>query len=225
MTALLVALLASASPQGALEAAVRDALVEAARERLALGAATELEVGRLRPAEADVLRRGRLVSVVLPPGETGHGRVTARVTVDAGPRHGGVRETWVMAEVRARVPAVVATRRLARGDMVQARDVTLALRPAEEPALGDVALAVGRVTRHALEPGDAVGPHALELPTLIRRGDRVQARVSGPSFNLRAAGEALGRGAMGESVAVRVTMTGKVVYGRVTGPGEIEVSP
>lgn len=220
---LLASLLATAPAPTSGEAAVRDALEAAVRDRLALGADATVEIAELRPSEPGLLRRYHtLAGLELPPGERGLGRVTARVEVI--PRRGAApRDTWVIARVAVTVPTVVTTRRIGRGEPLTPRDVALVHRPLDEAGLPDPGLVVGRVARHTLAEGEVLRPERLELPTIVQRGDRVEALVTGRSFRLKTAAEALGRGALGAEIPVRVLMTGKVVTASVSGPGRVEV--
>lgn len=219
---LLASLLATgASTDG--EAQVRAALEDAVRERLALGSDATVTVTELRPSEPALLRRYHALSgLELPPGERGLGRVTARVEVV--PRRGAPpRDTWVVARVSVEVPTVVTTRRISRGEPLTPRDVAVVPRPLDEAGLPDPGLVVGRVARHTLAEGEVLRAERLELPTIVRRGDRVDALVTGRAFRLKTAAEALGRGGLGAEIPVRVLMTGKVVTAAITGPGRVEV--
>lgn len=225
MTAALLILLLAGSPSGSADAhsPVRAALEDAVRERLRLGPSAEVAIAQIKPAEPGLLKRVyRVASVELPPGERGVGRVTARIAVVA--RAGAApQETWIVARVTVRLPTVVTTRRVARGETLGPADVTMALKPLEEAALGDPGLAVGRVARQVLAEGEAVRAELLTLPNLIRRGDRVTALVTGRGFRVQTAGEALARGALGTEIPVRVIMSGRVVTASIVGPGQVEV--
>ena len=223
MTAALLLMLLVGAPTHGSNGAVRAALEGAVRERLALGPGAEVAIAELKPAEPDVLRHvHRVTSIELPPGERGHGRVTARVAVES--RAGAApRETWFVAQVDVRVPSVVTTRRISRGESLGPADVTVVLRPLDSVGMADPGLAVGRVARQALAQGEGLRASLLELPTLVRRGDRVTALVTGRAYRVETAAEALARGALGAAIPVRVIMTGKVVTATITGPGEVEV--
>lgn len=226
MFALWILLTLSSPPgQHRLERAIETSLAAAARERLALGDDADIKVSALRLADPGLLRGRRSVaSVELPPGEQGHGRVTARVTLRDDGRGKAERDTWATARVDVRVHAVVALHRVDRGALVTDGDVTTALVPLADAGVTDRGLAVGRVARYPIAEGQPLRADGLELPTLIQRGDRVQAVISGATFTVRAPAEALSRGAIGDTVTVRVARTNKVVSGVVSGPGLVEVA-
>ncbi|MCB9737004.1 MAG: flagellar basal body P-ring formation protein FlgA [Deltaproteobacteria bacterium] len=226
MIALWIVLTLAAPPgQHRLERDVEASLAAAARERLALGDDATVEVTALRLADPDLLKGRRTVAAVeLPPGEQGHGRVTARVTVRDDGRGKAEHDTWATARVDVRVRAVVARHRVDRGALITDADVTTALVPLADAGVAEAALAVGRVARYPIGEGQPLRADALELPTLISRGDHVQAVISGATFAVRAPGEALSRGALGDTVTVRVARTNKIVTGVVTGPGTVEVA-
>ena len=117
MIALWIVLTLAAPPgQHRLERDVEASLAAAARERLALGDDATVEVTALRLADPALLKGRRTVAAVeLPPGEQGHGRVTARVTVRDDGRGKAEHDTWATARVDVRVRAVVARHRIDRG--------------------------------------------------------------------------------------------------------------
>jgi len=223
MTAALLVLLLAGAPAPDADAPVRAAVEDAVRQRPSLGADATVRVSDIAPAEPELLRKAKRISAItLPPGERGVGRVTARATVI--PRRGGEpRDTWIVARVTVEVPTAVTTRRVKRGETLTPRDVAVALRPLDEGTLAAPELAIGRVARQVLAAGEALRAERLALPTLIHRGDRVTTVVTGRGFRVRAAGEAMSRGALGAEIPVRVVMTGRVVTASVVGPGQVEV--
>jgi flagella basal body P-ring formation protein FlgA len=205
----------------------RDALVagiaEEARARLGLDETAEITVTRLESADPEALARGsRLVSFELASKGRPVGWTTVKVTVE---RRKVRAEHWVKAEVVAKVPTLVATRSLERGDVISEDDVEVALAPLgfdRGPAPRRERVVGGRV-RTSVEKGAPVVERAVERPEVVNRGANVVAIVAGEAFAVRAPAEALEGGAVGDEIAVRVKLGKRVVRGVVTGPGEVEV--
>ena len=77
--------------------------------------------------------------------------------------------------------------------------------------------------RRALVPGAALAPTDLAPARCVRRGEQVQliSRVAG--LEVRASGKALNDGARGERVRVENSGSKRIVEGRVSGPGVVEL--
>ncbi len=211
---------ASAQPD---EDSVTAAIIEVVRERAGLSSEAVITVRNLRPSDRSLWRRAKkLLSVVLPPGETGTGSLTARVQVSTGGNGGSTASLWVMGRVEHHFPSVVATRPIARGTLLTESDIRMEL-GSNPRGLGDGRLAVGRVAKRMIRPGEFIEAGVLRLPIVMKRGDLVNAYVHGEYFEIHARGEVLSQGAVGDTVRVRVLSTGRTVHGRVTDPASVVV--
>jgi flagella basal body P-ring formation protein FlgA len=224
--ALILALPAPASAEPD-EETVKAAFIEVVRERAGLSSEAVITVRNLRPSDRSLWVRSKmLLSVVLPPGETGTGSVTARVQVstggNGGSAAGSTASLWVMGRVEHHFPSVVATRPIARGTLLSRDDVRLEL-GSNPRGLGDELLAIGRVAKRMIRPGEFIEAGILRLPIVVKRGDLVNAYVHGKSFQIQTRGEVLSHGAVGDTVRVRVTSTGRTVHGRVTDASSVVV--
>jgi flagella basal body P-ring formation protein FlgA len=207
-----------------LEAALRSALSEAVRERATLPDEAEVEIGELRVADRSLLASAsRLSAVELPPSERGLHRVSARARFQL--RGGGEAWTWVSAPVDARVPALVAARALERGRPLVADDLRLAMHTVRPGQLTEAGEALGKAPRRDFREGELLGVTWLTAPHVMERGDTVEVVVSEGALSIRARGEALERGAVGDDVRVRIHANGRVVRGRVVDSGTVEVLP
>ena len=206
-----------------IEEELANIIEDKVRERTGYPDATEISVRSLRPSDKTLLRRTKtLLSVVLPPGETGTGRVTAQVQVLPSGQQQKVATLWVVAQVDIRFPSVMATRAIARGTLLSWDDVKVDA-GSNPRALRDPALVVGRLARRSFRQGETITQSMLKLPRVIERGDVVKAYVTGGGFSITASGKSLEHAAMGDVIAIRVFSTEKVIHGRVTGPGSAEV--
>lgn len=148
-------------------------------------------------------------------------RVNARVSC-AGPSPWNL---YVPVEIRVYRPVLVTTRALARGEAIGAGDVTLAERnslAAGAPPLSEPAAVVGQSARRSIAANTVLSAGLIELPVLVRRGDRlgVSARAGGITIQISA--EALGTARLGERVRVRNLQSGRVIDAVVTGSGSAE---
>jgi flagella basal body P-ring formation protein FlgA len=121
---------------------------------------------------------------------------------------------------------LVAARPRPRGYRLQAAD--LRRQTVELGALGgqnllDDAAAVGQALRRSVGAGERLTPTLLQAPLLVRRGDPVTLQIHGAQFVIGAGGKALGNGAVGERIAVENPSSRRVVYGSVTGDGQVTV--
>ncbi|MCB9728879.1 MAG: flagellar basal body P-ring formation protein FlgA [Deltaproteobacteria bacterium] len=224
---LLTALALSASTVPAAspaEVELRAALGDAVRQRAALPPEAQVEVGELRIADRDLLERAlRLSGVELPPGERGLSRVSARARLSL--RGGGEAWTWVSAPVEVRVPALIAVQPLERGRTIAPDDVAVALRPLRPGLLTEGGAAVGKAPRRDFRAGEALDDAWLVAPSVVQRGDSVEVLIADGALSVRARGETLERGAVGELVRLRVGATGRIVRGRVVDATTVEVRP
>lgn len=133
---------------------------------------------------------------------------------------------YVPAKVAVYRPVVVATRSLGRGHRLARSDLELAERNTGQLRQGfvtELASAAGQELRRPLGAGDPVRLGLLQAPLVVERGDRVSLRAKTGNIVVHTQGTALGSGRTGEQVRVRNDSSERVVRGRITGPGEVEV--
>lgn len=114
----------------------------------------------------------------------------------------------------------VATRRLARGTVLAAGDVSLAR---VSVRIGDAAARPGWVTRRVVEAGEPLRPPAVAPRPLVAAGQRVLFVMQDQGIRLTIDGRAMGTGQLGDPVAVRLGANRRV-QGIVTGAGEVSGS-
>lgn len=207
MIAALLVALALTAPKDDLRRAV------AAKIEAEAGPGTEAIVSDLRLGDPSLARASSFEIDLASP--VASGRVKGKLIARG-------RETWLSADVELRGPVVVAARAIGRGQTVGEADVRVETRRLGDAAT-DLSVVVGGVARWDLPAGKPIGAGAVDRPLLVRRGDRVTARVTEPTFRVSAVGEALDSGKLGARVSVRI-VDGRVVDGRVSGPGEVEVA-
>lgn len=82
--------------------------------------------------------------------------------------------------------------------------------------------AVGQVPLRPLRTGQILTPRLLVQPQLVRRGGNVQIVARNGPVEVRAPGEALEAGRLGDVVRVRNTSTGRVIRARVVDSALVE---
>ncbi len=126
------------------------------------------------------------------------------------------------------VEAAVATRRIARGSVIGAGDVT----PARVRAAllhGGAAVApsqaVGMVAKRDVPDGQPITARDAGRPALVQRGDRVRMTLAAQGIALTAQGIARESGGLGDRVHLENPNSHAVLDGEVTGEGEVRVAP
>ncbi len=121
----------------------------------------------------------------------------------------------------AEVDALVATRRLARGTVLTARDMArtrLAVRGRGAARLAPVS--VGWVARRVIQAGEVLRPPAVAPAPLVAAGQPVQFTYGHDRLELTLDGVAPVNGALGDTIPVRLGARRRVV-GVVTGPARV----
>lgn len=172
--------------------------------RLALIVAAVFALAGARPAAA----------------QAANGEALAAADVAAGSA-GGAAGEGVGASPPATATRPVAARDLERGELLTAADI----RYEPAPDGGDPeapATLVGWRTRRVISAGEMLRAPAVSPPELVRAGETVEAVYSGRSVVLRVTGTAMGSGAMGERVLVRVDARRRL-EGVVIGPALVQL--
>jgi flagella basal body P-ring formation protein FlgA len=126
------------------------------------------------------------------------------------------------------VPAVVAIRAVARGEVVTAADVEL--RSVDPPksigqrvAADSVEKLIGMETRQAIQAGDIVYTDQVQARILVKRGDVITVTSQSGGIRVRTSGRALHDAAHGELVQVEALGSREKYDARVIGPREAAV--
>ena len=186
------------------------------------GFATEVEVGSLDP-------RLRLspcavaIEAFIPAGA----RLSGNTTVGARCAAPKPWTVYVPVRVKLHGQVLVAARPVAKGVVLQDADIRLETRDLASPhtaILVDRGQALGRLTRFPLGLGDIIRPSGLQIPRLVRRGEKVTILASEGGLEVRANGEALMDGAEGDRIRVRNSLTNIVIQATITTAGVVRIS-
>lgn len=207
----------------AVRLAVADELSLSTQEvavRLAQPLTAEL-ASLVNATPADELR-ARLTSA--PGGRT-------RVELWVSDARGGQKQTAVLVNVRFRQLAPVAVRPLAARQTLGEGDVVLEMRELTQRGIAlTLEQVAGKSLRRSLAAGEVVvekdlfAPANNDDPVLVNPRDMVRLTAKKGRLTIEIpSAEVLQSGRMGDTVRVRNTTSGRIVVGRVTGPGEVEV--
>ncbi len=128
---------------------------------------------------------------------------------------------WTISE-----PIVVPKRVIRAGSLIVDEDLevrTVDLDGSHDELVVSLDGLVGRVARRTLLPGRPVAARSLELPAVIRRGSPVTVSVYLGRMEVSMEGEAMSDGAVGDDIRVLNPTSKRVLFGRVTGHGHVEV--
>jgi flagella basal body P-ring formation protein FlgA len=121
--------------------------------------------------------------------------------------------------------AVVTTRLLRHGEVVQAADIKLSPinRNQQTQGLRDAQQVLGRMVTATLPAGTVLQGAQLRMPYVVKMNQPVRLQARGDGFVIGSDATALGNAGVGERVNVRVG-SGKVVSGVVEGDGSVSVA-
>ena len=127
----------------------------------------------------------------------------------------------------ATAPVVVATRRLALGEIIGPADLHLTRQRAERlrPGLAtDPGQVVGKALRRPIAPHLPFALNDLLLPSVIEKNATVTMLMEGPGLSMSAQGRALASAARGEVVPVMNLASRSTVEGQAIGPGRVRIA-
>ena len=152
---------------------------------------------------------------------------SGRFDISLGLPGGSARRAWrFTGTVVETIAAVVATRALARGEIVRAADVTTERRPKSEAGAEAVVAeneAVGLAVRQPVRSGQALRRLDLMRPELVHRDDNVTLVYAVPGILLTTQGKAVDAGSEGDMINVVNVQTKRTIQGVVTGANRVTV--
>lgn len=207
-------------PREEIEALLREDLV-----RLGMDPEAELELPGFAPPSVPL---GTLPQVMIEAAsyDAATRRFAATLTVAADGMAG-----WrgrLTGRALVTVPVVVATRRLAVGDVVGPSDLREIRMRAERVRPGTAQRAEEVVGRQLRRPIAANLPYVLvdlAAPTIITKNQMVLMVLDGPGLAMTAQGRAMDAAARGQTVPVMNLVSRSVVEAVAIGPGRVRVAP
>ena len=160
-----------------------------------------------------------------PEGLTiGRRNVLAPVEVIQGGKT--MRTFWVPAVVHVSRNAVVASRKIALGEIItednvcESRIETTDINSVLTLSLKDI---TGKIARRSFAAGEPLPQELFSEPLLVRRGDMVSLRLERSGIALTSAARAAENGRFGDVIRVKNVDFSSVVRARVTGPAEVSI--
>lgn len=131
----------------------------------------------------------------------------------------------VKGHTKAVTSVVTATRRLKYGEIITPEMVTITDRDisAVQSYSKTLSEVIGSVVKRNVREGSVIGPDAVELPHVIKKGELVKIVVNHSGLVLTATGIAKSNGRLDEVIRVKNTNSNKLIYCRVQAPGLVEV--
>lgn len=154
------------------------------------------------------------------------GQLTARLA--ARSTDGETKEVTVQARVEEFKRMPVAARSIPRGEVIEPQDVVMArLNVAALPrdVSEDSTKIIGLQVSEDIPPGEVFRARSLDIPIIVKTGQRVTIMVRSRLLEVTAAGEALEDGAQGQIIKVRNLDSKRTVVGTVIDSGLVEVRP
>lgn len=138
----------------------------------------------------------------------------------------GGRRAWARVDFARTETVMVAARDLPAGTVLSAADLKELSLPrdgAPTPRVLRAEDALGRILRAPLRAGEPLRADRLERPQAVRAGQRVVIEARVGAVRLRAAGQALAAGRVGDSIGLLNLQSGRRVVGRVVDAGRVVV--
>ncbi|MCX7627797.1 MAG: flagellar basal body P-ring formation chaperone FlgA [Methylophilaceae bacterium] len=132
---------------------------------------------------------------------------------------------YVPVMVKVAGPALVATRPIAKGQVVEREDIqtqTRDLTPYPGGVLNHPDQAVGKTAATMIRAGDLLRPELLRAALVVRQGQQVTLVAQGAGFRVSSEGTALGNATSGQVVSVK-TRSGQTIKGIARSEGVVEV--
>jgi flagellar basal body P-ring formation protein FlgA len=214
---------APAAAPAAVDADVRAAIVRAVQARMA-APRTEIEV-RVEDLRVHGTPAGAAIRAVPDAGSRAGGAMRFILHAEtAGPRAARTGSADAVVHVQARFAR--ATRALGAGAILAPGDVATVAGDPGRVALLPLPSAdalIGARLRRAVAAGGSIAGDAVSAAPLVRRGDEITTAVRVGPVLAQGRATALDDGALG--AVVRVQIEKRQLRGRVSGAGEVEITP
>jgi flagella basal body P-ring formation protein FlgA len=200
-----------------------DAIREAVRQQVASQynqAGTEITIGTLDP-RLRLSKCSQPLQTFFPQGRRGS-RMTVGVRCQAPKRW----TIYVTAQIHQRVQALVAKEYLRRGRILSREDLVPKQFELNQLKFGyftDINEVLGKTLKRHLNRGAVLTPSNIVVTKVIKRGERVSIIAETGGISVRASGEALEDGGLGDIIRVKNLNSKKVIEARIEAPGRVKV--
>ena len=206
------------------EGDIKGIFLKEFREKLGLkDAEVRLEKFRVEPRNFELKKDQSIRLEWINPPRPGSNTAVITYTGENGTTQ--TLRVWGFVEVLKKVPVVA--KPIQAGEILREEYVSLELRELSRlphDVIFDISLALGKEVRTSLRPGMVLRTSHLQLPVVVKRNEEVEIIARGKNFIVKAKGIALENGRLGEVIRVRNKESNKVVFGKVVGERQVEVS-
>lgn len=214
--------------QRAIDSVSAEALEAAVIAHLAANAGVGAEITFRRPPSALIVPAddGEAWTIAVDPlVNRSIGEVPVRLRVCRGGRD--LARALVVAHVALIAEVAVPVRPLARGDLIGFGDVRLDRIDLTSGRWETAAIEtlIGSEVRIPLVADAPIPAGAVRMPPAVRGGAAVEIAITTDGFTITTSAQALGDGQIGDTIMVRRGTDGRTMSARVTGPGQVTVSP
>jgi len=122
---------------------------------------------------------------------------------------------------------VVAKRRIKKGQIIGRDDIYLSkinISRISDDYINDPELIIGKIARHNILKGRYIKRWMVEIPPVIKKGERVIILAENQFFKITAPGISLEDGLLGETIRVINEMSRKEIYARVISDSIVKVN-
>jgi flagella basal body P-ring formation protein FlgA len=194
-----------------------EQIISAFIQQQAAGQAETVRIKDIRAAEPVVLPQGHLVTRVLAPRNTELAG-TVPLTVVFKVDDDAEKRVWVTVSLERLRKVVVARRPLGRFKPIEDEDLEVkAVDAAGLPAdcVTNPEMVIGKRTRRPVDSGAVLRHELVELPPLVKNGDRVRIIAETAGLRISALGQVKQKGCQGELIQVMNLDSNKVIHARV----------
>lgn len=182
-------------------------------ERVRVPGSVTLPCGRLS-WEVQARNRGDFVGdVSLVISFSVDGRVYRKVPVNG----------WILVNRRV----IKTARKIRKGEMIGPKDIVELTEKSMRPAGTEVqspGQVIGKRAARTLQMGQVIKRGMVETPPTVRKGDRVLIKAENGSIAVSALGKVMEDGRSGQQIRVINISSGKEIFAKVVGPGQVRVS-
>lgn len=136
------------------------------------------------------------------------------------------KKVLVSGEVRVWTKVPLASRRIARGEVLSPEAMTMEVMELSRLPRGivlDPQALLGKRAKTSLPPGSPFRWDQVEVPPVVKKGDKVRIVLTTPNLKVQALGEVLEEGRIGDRVRVRNLGSGKEIVAEVLDGSTLEV--
>jgi len=151
------------------------------------------------------------------------GAISFKVQGYNGTQRSGAAQS-VSARVQLKVIAVVASERIARGELITRRQIRLRevlLDNTNQAYIDDTALVSGQVASQTLEAGDLITASQVKMPVAVNRRERVSVQLENRGVRITFNGVAQDQGAIGDMIEVMNPQTREIINATIVGRGRV----